>query len=259
MAGGSTGIPAGSLRRDGGTPLYIQIRDRITAAVKSGALAVGERLPSEPELVDMFAVGRPTVRQAIALLRQEGWVVTRRGLGTYVAGSTGEVSLLGFDGLTRSLAVRGLAVRDEIVATEIVTAPAFEVLDVGDPARWWSATRLRSVVRELSVAPLCVETDFFPLAVCPQAPELFAQTGSATAVLQETYGLAVASCEVATRAVAIPTHWQDTLQLPAGGPVLAMERINRSSDGMALHAVSFLFRTDLVPLVEHLRNPDTRR
>lgn len=252
-------IPGGSLRRGGSTPLYVQIRDRLTAAIRDGELSPGARLPSEPELVDLFGVGRPTVRQAIAVLRQEGWVVTRRGLGTFVTGNQAEVSLLGFDGLTRSLHARGLALRDEIIETTTWEHPPFEVLQLDGPGPWWAAVRLRRLVRDGAVHPLCVESDYFPLQVCPRAPDLFAATGSATVVLAETYGFAVASCEVASRAVVVPAQWRSALALPARAPVLAMERVNRGADGLVLHAASFVFRTDLVPLVEHLFNPALAR
>jgi GntR family transcriptional regulator len=42
----------------------------------------GERLPSEPDLVEEYQASRNTVRLAIALLTNQGLVVTRQGLGS---------------------------------------------------------------------------------------------------------------------------------------------------------------------------------
>src|SRR5215467_10454806 len=64
---------------------YQQIADRLRDQIDSGALQPGERLPSEPELVRMFDASRNTVRLALALLTNQGLVVTRQGLGTFVA------------------------------------------------------------------------------------------------------------------------------------------------------------------------------
>jgi GntR family transcriptional regulator len=64
---------------------YQEIADRLRAQIDSGALDAGERLPSEPELVRMFDASRNTVRLALALLTNQGLVVTRQGLGTFVA------------------------------------------------------------------------------------------------------------------------------------------------------------------------------
>jgi GntR family transcriptional regulator len=63
---------------------YQQIADRLRDQIDSGALQPGERLPSEPDLVGQFDASRNTVRLAIALLTNQGLVVTRQGLGTFV-------------------------------------------------------------------------------------------------------------------------------------------------------------------------------
>src|SRR5579859_2100417 len=63
---------------------YQQIADRLRDQIDSGALQPGERLPSEPDLVRQFDASRNTVRLALALLTNQGQVVTRQGLGTFV-------------------------------------------------------------------------------------------------------------------------------------------------------------------------------
>jgi DNA-binding FadR family transcriptional regulator len=54
---------------------------RIGEAIGSGVLEPGERLPSEGELAARLAVAPMTLRQALAILRQAGFVETRRGRG----------------------------------------------------------------------------------------------------------------------------------------------------------------------------------
>ncbi|MGO8885975.1 MAG: GntR family transcriptional regulator [Streptosporangiaceae bacterium] len=63
---------------------YQQIATRLREQIDSGALKPGQRLPSEPDLVQQFAASRNTVRLALALLTNQGLVVTRQGLGTFV-------------------------------------------------------------------------------------------------------------------------------------------------------------------------------
>ena len=63
---------------------YQQIADRLREQITSGGTGPGERLPSEPDLVAEFDASRNTVRLAIALLTNQGLVVTRQGLGTFV-------------------------------------------------------------------------------------------------------------------------------------------------------------------------------
>jgi len=63
---------------------YQQIADRLRDQIDTGTLQPGERLPSEPDLVRQFDASRNTVRLALALLTNQGLVVTRQGLGTFV-------------------------------------------------------------------------------------------------------------------------------------------------------------------------------
>jgi len=65
-------------------PLYFQIAESRKEAIQSGALEPGQRLDNELELAERLGVSRPTVRQAIQRLAQQGLVVRRRGLGTVV-------------------------------------------------------------------------------------------------------------------------------------------------------------------------------
>jgi len=65
-------------------PKYQQIADQLRAQIGNGALAPGQRLPSEPDLAAQFDASRNTVRLAIALLTNQGLVVSRQGLGTFV-------------------------------------------------------------------------------------------------------------------------------------------------------------------------------
>ncbi|GHJ26828.1 putative HTH-type transcriptional regulator YmfC [Streptomyces hygroscopicus subsp. sporocinereus] len=61
-----------------------QVRDDLRDQMRNGTLAVGARLPSEPESCEIYGVSRATVREAYRLLEQEGLVGVRRGAGRFV-------------------------------------------------------------------------------------------------------------------------------------------------------------------------------
>jgi DNA-binding GntR family transcriptional regulator len=72
------------LDRTSPIPLYFQIAENLKEAIQAGTIAPGGRLDNELELAEQLGVSRPTVRQAIQRLVQQGLVVRRRGLGTVV-------------------------------------------------------------------------------------------------------------------------------------------------------------------------------
>lgn len=65
-------------------PLPVQLAAYLRAQMLSGELAPGQQLPSETTLMQEHGVSRNTVRGAIALLRDEGYVQTRPQFGSRV-------------------------------------------------------------------------------------------------------------------------------------------------------------------------------
>ncbi|MET7970495.1 GntR family transcriptional regulator [Micromonospora sp. NPDC005305] len=68
-----------------------QVVTDLRQAIKDGAFGTNGQLPSEPALSQQLGVSRPTIRQAISVLEQEGLVVRRQGHGTFVMSSVVEL------------------------------------------------------------------------------------------------------------------------------------------------------------------------
>ena len=67
-----------------GPSLVDQAIEAVRAEITSGAWPVGEKIPTEPELVETLGIGRNSVREAIRALVHAGLLETRQGDGTYV-------------------------------------------------------------------------------------------------------------------------------------------------------------------------------
>lgn len=61
------------------------VADQIRETIERTGLRAGDRLPSEPELVEQLAVSRTVLREAISRLQTIGLLSVRRGRGTFVA------------------------------------------------------------------------------------------------------------------------------------------------------------------------------
>lgn len=73
------------IRPESDEPIFAQIVRQVRAAVAGGGLAPGERLPSQRELAAQLLINHLTVKRAFDELEREDLIVTRRGLGTFVA------------------------------------------------------------------------------------------------------------------------------------------------------------------------------
>ena len=79
-----TGGASETIDYDVATPVYRQLAAILRARILSGRIAPDHVLPSENRLEQEFGLSRNTSRRAIAVLRDEGLVVTVPGRGTYV-------------------------------------------------------------------------------------------------------------------------------------------------------------------------------
>jgi GntR family transcriptional regulator len=68
----------------GFAPKYHRVADQIRRLIRNGMYGPGDQMPTEASLADRFRVSLPTVRQAIAVLRAEGLLESRQGVGTFV-------------------------------------------------------------------------------------------------------------------------------------------------------------------------------
>ena len=69
------------------------VAQQLLAAVQSGGMKAGERLPSERELMGLFGVGRSTIREAVNGLAMLGAIDIRHGQGAFVAKHETEAEL----------------------------------------------------------------------------------------------------------------------------------------------------------------------
>ena len=62
-----------------------QVSDKLEQLISSGTYKVGDKIPTEPELMELFGVSRNTIREAIQSLTWAGMLNVKQGDGTYVS------------------------------------------------------------------------------------------------------------------------------------------------------------------------------
>jgi GntR family transcriptional regulator len=216
-------------------PVFKQIADRLRAAIVSGDLLAGARLPSEQALMDTYGVARGTVRDAVDLLRGEGLVRTEHGRGTFVRDRP-PVRRLAHDRFARRHRQRGRAAYLAELEAE-GRVPQVEVLDVGrtraadDVAVWLQLAMGADVLfrRRRYLAdgePMELATSYVPWELAEGTPIAQADTGPGGiyARLEELgHPLKRFSEEVTAR---MPTVDEiRVLRLEPGVPVMRLIRI----------------------------------
>ena len=70
---------------DEGTPLFVQVADRLGGQIADGGLAEGARVPSTNELAAFYRINPATAAKGINVLADDGLLEKRRGIGMFVA------------------------------------------------------------------------------------------------------------------------------------------------------------------------------
>lgn len=64
--------------------IYLHIYNDYSAWIQSGQLPAGKKLPSESELAEAYGTSRETVRKALLMLSQNGYIHKIKGKGSFV-------------------------------------------------------------------------------------------------------------------------------------------------------------------------------
>lgn len=109
------------LDRDLHIPLYIQLKEALMSEIKAGVWAIDTQIPTEKDLMEKYKVGRATVREAVSLLENQGYLYKRHGIGTFVGSHQ---PFLGFEpliSLAFSLKARGISQKNTIIENRTMT------------------------------------------------------------------------------------------------------------------------------------------
>jgi DNA-binding GntR family transcriptional regulator len=106
-------------------PKYAQVVAEIQRRISEGEYAPGTLLPSEHQLVEAFGVSRPTIVKALSSLRQDGWIETQQGRGSFVRGRPALAGAQRTRPAENALELPETALSGQLVQAGVKLAPAY--------------------------------------------------------------------------------------------------------------------------------------
>jgi GntR family transcriptional regulator len=219
-------------------PYYAQLHALLKSRIAGGEWPPGHQLPSEAELCTLYDVSRITVRQALALLAQEGHVSRGRGKGTFVRDSrltaaprtvssfSSELHALGMKPGSRVLDVR-LAKASAALAEEMGVSPGLELVRV---------TRLRLA----DDRPIGIQTASLPGTRFPGLQELITDDVSLYAILRDYFGIVGTGATEIFKASTVGRADAALLECRPSTPAFEVTRISFDDGGVYEHTASLL-------------------
>src|ERR1041384_4071256 len=127
--------------------LTAELVARLTADITSGKLPPGSRLPTEQEMIVATGVSRTVIREAVAALRADRLVVTRQGVGAFVAENVRRPFRVDFD--------EHSSLRDVLNVMELRTG--VEVEAAGLAAERASAAQIKKIGERFAAIDASIE------------------------------------------------------------------------------------------------------
>jgi GntR family transcriptional regulator len=212
-------------------------------------LGIGDAIPSERQLTVDLGVSRLTVRAALDELVREGYLVRRRGAGTFVSEPkiAQELTMTSF---TDDMRRRGFVPGSRTLELGVVSAGARlgRLLHVSPSESVVVARRLRLADREtMAIEDLHVRESLVPGL---SARDL--ENGSFYDLLQNRYGITIVGGVQTVEPTVTNEDESSLLGVPLHSPAFQFERITRSGDGEVVEYVRSIYRGDRYRLVTEL-------
>jgi GntR family histidine utilization transcriptional repressor len=102
-------------------PLYQQIKNTIQTKIRSGDWSAGQKLPSENELVEALGVSRMTIHRALRELTHDGLINRVHGLGSFVAETPRQASLIELRDIAIEIEESGKRHRSQVLSLKSET------------------------------------------------------------------------------------------------------------------------------------------
>jgi GntR family transcriptional regulator len=225
-------------------PRYYQLANILRDQIFNGKLEAHQSIPSERQLEMIYSVSRTTIRQAIDLLKRQGFLYREHGRGTFVSPQKLQKGISELTSFTEDMKQRGIVPGQKILEIGYVQAPEkvrqhLELPDGSDQVLRVERLRMGDGV------PMGLQTSYY----CFQGEltitrEELEENGSIYRILQEKFHLIPTEAdEILEVALATPREAL-LLQIEAGSPLLLSERTTYSQYRRVIEFVRILYRGD---------------
>jgi GntR family transcriptional regulator len=217
-----------------GIPRYQQIAD----AIRRDLRGEGERIDSEHSLCARFKVSRPTVRQALDVLVQEGRLYRHAGRGTFSTAAAGGDSRLRVIGSIDDMIALGDETWFKLITNETIPVPP----NIAQALRLPPGSKAARVigVRHAESGPFQHVTAWVPTGIAAQLSDEDITKTSLLGAIERHVDVPIKTLEQVTDAVLAPRHVAELLEIRPRAPLLMFERTYFAANGEVVeHAVSY--------------------
>ncbi len=214
-------------------PNYVRIHDTLKEEVEKGIWKIGQRLPSERDLAERFAVSRMTARQAVTALAEEGILDRRVGSGTYVASRRVREKMRGTTSFTDIITSQGKVPSTEVLSY-LKTAPNEVECEKLNISKKDLIIRMERI-RYADSVPICFEVASIPYSLVRNFDKRSITSNFFKTLVEHDY--VISHSEQVVSAKKASTEIAEYLKTRAGSAILGVTQVSYLSDATAFEYV----------------------
>lgn len=214
--------------------------------IESGIYAIDDLLPSEHDLCHRFDVSRITARRALRTLQDEGLIVRRHGVGSFVADLRAQGGLIAVDGLLEDLSDDRFDLSGQVVREEDVRPPDDIATRLG--LKGDDTARFIERVWSDETGPVALEHVWMTNMVAQLLRPADIERNRILPVLADRYDMPVSRAEFTVRAVNAPSDVAGRLGVPWGRALQRIDTVMFAGSEIPFCTRRRTFRSDRVQL-----------
>ena len=203
-------------------PQYRQLYEKLRKLIEEGTYRQGDLLPSEHELCAAHHLTRPTVRNALDMLVNDGFIVRQQGKGSIVKGPPKGIGILSLSGTTS-------AIGQENLTTRIIVRPGIRSWDqafgyeVGEREKSVGCIYMERL-RLINEEPVFYDITMIPNLNLPRFTSRTFENRSLFDILRKHYQIQVTGGEQKILAIHADERIQYHFKVKMNHPILRLDR-----------------------------------
>ena len=244
-------LPLPSLKRDGSSPLYYQIKENLSLMIKKGLFKPGDKLPTEKELAAGFDVSDITVKKALKELELLGLITRKPGKGTFVKTKSLSYPLFKFTNFVEQIRQQGHQPYTKVLRFDKYKADKDVVhyLQKKEGTEVLILERLRFADK----TPLVYQTSYIISEVGNKITKTELERRSLYEMLRDISGIWITKVREELQAIILPPFESKMLNVKKGSPGFFSNRIAYLKDDVPVVYDRVFVRGDKLILVSEAK------
>jgi DNA-binding GntR family transcriptional regulator len=219
-------------------PQYRRLYEILRKHILDGVYSEGDLLPSENELCQLYGMTRPTVRQALGTLANDGYIRKHQGKGSIVHHLPKEIGILSVSGTTSALGDRNL--QTKIIVKPMLMKWPDEFMFILTDLEKESGCIYMERLRLLDESPVFYDISYIANINLPRITARKFENRSLFQILRDNYGVEIKGGDQRIKAIPASQKVSRLLRLKKDQPVLHLERkMETNKPGLFLYSSIF--------------------